>query len=407
MKICIVGLGYMGLPTALFLARGGHNVVGFDVAKKKIEILKNGELPFDETGLKELYNEAKGKFKPLDRLEQADAYLVAVPTPVKENKTCDLQYVNSAMESLVPFVKKGVLVILESTVSPGTTLGPVRSILEKSGLKAGKDFCLAYVSEKAIPGNTLYEMMHNDRVMGGIDEKSKKLAKEIYASFVKGEIHVTDCTTAETVKLIENAYRDVNIAFANELARICEKLGLNAWEAIELANHHPRVNVHQPGPGVGGHCIAIDPWFLTEEYPEQGIIATARKINDNTPANIVRIMESLLKGKKPKVALLGAAYKKNVDDARESPTGQMVKILKEKGYEFWITDPFVKSFPEKLVGFEDCVRDANIIIVAVDHDAYLKMGDRLAELEKQGKKVLDTRNLFKGRFRLIGVGKQK
>lgn len=405
MNICVIGLGYMGLPTALLLSRGGHRVIGYDTASNKVAMLNRGELPFDEKGLKELYEEGKKNFSASSRLEQADAYLVAVPTPVNPDKTCDMRCVISAMESLVPFVKKGILVILESTVSPGTTCGLVRQILEKSGLKAGKDFSLSYVSEKAIPGDTIREMVHNDRVMGGFDEKSKKSAREIYSSFVEGNIHVTDCTTAETVKLIENSFRDVNIAFANELARICEQLGLNVWEAIELANHHPRVNVHLPGPGVGGHCISIDPWFLTEKYGNQGIIGMARSINEETPLKVVELMEARVRGKL-NVAILGASYKKNVDDFREAPTIAIAEICRKKGHAFKTTDPFVKEFPERLFSFDDAVKDANIVLIAVDHDAFRAYEQRLLELQNKGVQILDARNLFNGKFPRLGVGKR-
>lgn len=406
MNICVVGLGYMGLPTALFLSRGGHKVMGYDISKAKIDMLKKGELPFEENGLKELYEQGKKNFSVLSKLGQADAYLIAVPTPANKDNTCDLKYVISATESVVPFVKKGVLVILESTVTPGTTAVLVKGILEKSGLKAGKDFSLAYVSEKAIPGNTLYEMVNNDRVMGGIDDKSNQIAKEIYSCFVKGEIHVTDCTTAETAKLIENAYRDVNIAFANELARICEQLGLDVWKTIELANHHPRVKVLSPGPGVGGHCLSTDPWFLTEKYGNTGVIGTARDVNEKTPRKIVELIESMVK-EKPIIAILGASYKKNVDDFRESPTLRMISIFKEKGYSFKVTDPFVRRFPEKIFGFEEAVKDANIILVSVDHDIYKQYEPRLSELESNGVQILDTRNLFNGKFPRIGAVKNQ
>lgn len=404
MKICVVGLGYMGIPTALLLAKGGNDVTGYDLVKEKAEILNKGKLPFEEKGLPELFSEAKKRFRAISSLEQADIYLVAVPTPVTKDKKCDLGCVKSAMESLVPFVKKGVLVILESTVSPGTTTDVVRPILEKSGLKAGTDFMLAYVSEKAIPGNTLHEMVNNDRIVGGFDEKSRKLAAAIYATFVKGKVHLTDCTTAEAVKLMENSYRDVNIALANELAKVCEQLKINVWEAISLANHHPRVHIHSPGPGVGGHCIAVDPWFLIENYGDTSIIRCAREINDSMPAHAVLLMKQML-GKKAKIAILGAAYKKNVDDARESPTEQMAQILRNEGYEFSITDPYVKKFQEKIVPFEDAISNAEGIIIAVDHDDYREHDAQLIALQAQGVKILDTRNMFEGRLPTLGKGK--
>lgn len=407
MKICVAGLGYMGLPTALLLAKSGYEVIGYDIIREKAEMLNRGQLPFEEKGLRELFAEAAKNFRALERLEQADAYIVAVPTPVTKEKKCDNSYVESAMKSIAPFVKKGVLVILESTVRPGTTADVVRPILEKPGLKAGKDFMLAYVSEKAIPGNTLHEMANNDRIVGGLDEKSGQAAAKIYSSFVKGKVHLTDCTTAEAVKLMENSYRDVNIALANELARICEQLGINAWEAISLANHHPRVHLHQPGPGVGGHCIAVDPWFLIENYGRQSIIRAAREINDAMPEHAVKLIESLLGGKtKAKIAVLGAAYKKNVDDARESPTGQIARILRGKGHDLAITDPFVRKFPEKIVSFDEAVNNADAIILAVDHDAYKEKEKLLAEMEQKGVKILDARNLFNGRFATLGIGRR-
>lgn len=407
MKICVVGLGYMGIPTALLLAKSGYEVVGYDVIKEKAEMLNRGQLPFDEKGLKELFKEAGKNFRAIDRLEQADAYLVAVPTPVTKEKKCDNSYVESAMKSIAPFVKPGVLIILESTVRPGTTAEVVRPILEKSGYTAGKDFSLAYVSEKAIPGNTLYEMAHNDRIIGGLDEQSRQMTAAIYRSFVKGAIHVTDCTTAETVKLMENSYRDVNIALANELAKICGQLGINAWEAISLANHHPRVHIHQPGPGVGGHCIAIDPWFLIENHEGQSIIRTAREINDAMPEYAVKLIESMLGGKtKAKIAVLGAAYKKDIDDARESPTERMAQILRGRGHDFTITDPFVRKFPEKITSFDEAVKNADAIILAVDHGAYKEKEKLLAEMEQKGAKILDARNLFNGRFATLGIGRR-
>lgn len=407
MKICVVGLGYMGIPTAMLLAKSGCEVIGYDVLKEKAEMLNMGQLPFEEKGLKELFAEAGENFRAVTKLEQADAYLVAVPTPVTKDNKCDNSYVESAMRSIAPFVKKGVLVILESTVRPRTTTDVVRPILEKPGLKAGEDFMLAYVSEKAIPGNTIHEMVNNDRIVGGFDEKSGQAAAKIYASFVKGKVRLTDCTTAETVKLMENSYRDVNIALANELAKICEQLGINAWEAISLANHHPRVHIHQPGPGVGGHCIAVDPWFLIESYEGKSIIKTAREINDAMPEHTVKLIESLLEGKKnAKVAILGAAYKKNVDDARESPTEQIAQILSRKGHNAVVTDPFVKKFPEKIVSFDEAVNNADAVIVAVDHDAYKEKENLLAEMMQRGVKVLDTRNLFNSRFATLGKGTQ-
>lgn len=401
MNVCVVGLGYIGLPTALLLAKAGNSVAGYDVVRQKIDMLDSGRLPFEEAGLRELFVSAGDNFHAVSALVEADVYIVAVPTPVTADKLCDLGYVESAMRSLIPFIRKGVLVVLESTVRPGTTVGVVKPILEESGLRAGVDFSIAYVAEKAIPGNTLYEMVHNDRIIGRFDEAGAERARQLYSSFVKGNLLVADCTVVETVKLVENAYRDVNIAFANELAVICAKRGMDVWEVIRLANRHPRVNVHQPGPGVGGHCIAIDPWFLVEGFSDT-LVSAARSVNDSMPAYVVSVVDSMLKSKKGKVAVLGAAYKKNVDDARESPSERLAVLFREKGYEVSVTDPYVKVFPEVLVGFEDAVDGAAAVVVAVDHDCYREKEALLSSLEKKGVLVFDARNLFNGRFKTIG-----
>lgn len=404
MKICIVGLGYMGIPTALLLAKNGHQVVGYDIMAEKIKSLNNGQLPFDEKGLPELFTQARKNFRAIPTLEQAEAYLIAVPTPITRENKCDLSHVKSAAESIAPFIRKGVLAILESTVKAGTTEHVVRPILEKSGLKAGKDFLLAYVSEKAIPGNTIHEMINNDRIIGGIDEKSQQLTAKIYSSFVKGKIHITDCTTAETVKLMENSYRDANIALANEFAKVCEQLRINVWDAIKLANHHPRVNIHSPGPGVGGHCLTTDPLFLVEDYDWNSIIKTAREINNSMPGHVISLTEKMLGKKKARIAILGAAYKKNVDDSRESPTESMAKTCRARGHEVTVTDPYVKKFPEKILPFDEAIKGADAIIIAVDHDDYLEKESALLQLQQQGVKVLDTRNMFNGKFKTLGKG---
>jgi len=285
-------------------------------------------------------------------------------------------------------LKKGDLVILESTVSPGTTTGIVKKLLEQSNLKAGQDFDLAYISEKAIPGNTIYEMINNDRIIGGINEPSKKRAAELYSLFVKGNIHLTDCTTAETTKLIENAYRDVNIAFANELALICEALKINVWETINLANKHPRVNVHLPGPGVGGHCIAIDPWFLIEQKYGK-LIRAAREINDSMPKIVFDKTLEIIKTnniQNPAIGILGIAYKKNVDDVRLSPAEPIINLCLEHGFKVLITDPFVEKFSHALTTLKTVINESNVILIITDHDEYIN-------LDLTNKHVLNTRNM--------------
>jgi len=390
MKICVIGLGYIGLPTALLMAKAGLQVTGYDVINEKIEMLNKGKMPFEEKGLPELFEEAKKNFKATNKLtESHDAYIICVPTPHTKGKKCDYAYTISATEAIVSVLKKGALVVLESTVGPGATEHVVKPILEKTGLKAGKDFSLAMVSEKAIPGSTLHEMIHNARIIGGYDEQSRKKANEIYKSFVKGEIILTDCTTSETVKLVENTYRDINIAFANDLAKICAHLKINVWDVIAYANKHPRVHVHQPGPGVGGHCIAIDPWFLIEDKHSE-LVKVAREINDGMPHYIFSKIQRTAKEKKitPKIAILGVAYKKNVDDPRESPAIEIIRLIKEKKWQVVAHDPHVTRFDYPLEkDVNKILKDANMIVIVTDHDFY-----KTVSLPKN-KIIIDTRNM--------------
>ncbi len=390
--ICIVGLGYIGFPTALLLARAGHQVFGYDVNAEKIARLEKGVMPFEETGLHELWVEAHHNFFPKTEMVSAEIYVIAVPTPVTTDKKCDLSYVQKATEAVAGVIQKGSLVILESTVSPGTTEELVGHIIEqKTGFVKGKDFYLGYVSEKAIPGNTLHEMIHNDRIIGGYNPESTEKTRRIYMSFVEGVIHVTDCKTAETVKLVENAYRDVNIAFANELAKMSASLGMNVWEIIRLANKHPRVNVHAPGPGVGGHCIALDPWFLVEHDPNQPtLIPHAREVNDHMPEYVVAAVKKLAeKHGTKKIGILGVAYKKNVDDARETPAIPIIVGLEKMGFEVCAHDPWVKDFSFPLVSFETLMNNVEALVIITDHDSFKNM-----EFNNQAKWLLDTRGLY-------------
>jgi UDP-N-acetyl-D-mannosaminuronic acid dehydrogenase len=297
MKICVLGLGYIGLPTACLFANANHEVIGIDINQKTIEKLNHKELPFEEKGLKDLFKNAYPNMKFETQVEEADVFIIAVPTPLnKEMKMAELKYVKSAAEMIYSHLKKDNLIILESTVPPGTCDKLLVPVLEKSGLKVGRDFYLAHCPERAIPGNTIYEMVHNDRIIGGVDKKSTALAKSLYSCFVEGTFYLTNTITAEFVKLMENTFRDINIALANEFAQIAEESGVNVWEAIELANKHPRVNVLKPGPGVGGHCIAIDPWFLTENSTRCRIVSLAREINDGMPNHVLQIVKGMLKG---------------------------------------------------------------------------------------------------------------
>lgn len=391
-KVSVLGLGYIGLPTALLLARGGLTVQGFDVDQRKLDLLSAGKLPFEETGLEELFAEAAANSTFSKTLTPADVYIIAVPTPVTNDHRCDLSYVESAARAVAQLLKRGDLVVLESTVRPGTTEDVLRPILEESGLSAGSDFLLSYVSEKAIPGSTIREMIHNDRIIGGIDEQSRQATKELYEVFVKGDLFLTNCKTAETVKLVENAYRDVNIAFANEIATVASRIGVNAWDVINLANRHPRVHVHSPGPGVGGHCIALDPWFLIEQdFDATRLMQEARKRNDAMPHIVADGADRLAKKYGTKtIGVLGVAYKKDVDDARETPALPIIESLEGRGYSVIVYDPHVQQFERPLVSLDRLVNEAEAFVLVTDHA-------RLREIPilPAHRWMLDTRAMFR------------
>ncbi|MBE8540575.1 nucleotide sugar dehydrogenase [Geoglobus acetivorans] len=393
-KICVLGLGYIGLPTALLLANSGYSVTGVDINEKVVKTLNSGELPFKEPGLRELLENAGKNFTAKTQVERADVFIVAVPTPIEKfTKVSDLSYVRLASEMIVPVLKQKNLVILESTVPPGTGERLVIPILEKSGLEIG-DFYFAYCPERAIPGRTLYEMVHNDRVVGGYDQLSGKLAKEVYASFVKGEIHITDLKTAEFVKLIENTYRDVNIALANEFALIAEECGIDVWKAIELANRHPRVNILNPGPGVGGHCIAIDPWFLTEHTTRGKLVLMARDVNDYMPNYVLQNVRKMLESiRDATITVFGVAYKGNVDDTRETPALKFIRLAKNEGYEVKCYDPYVSEFEFELCSLEDAVRESDCIVVMTDHSVFKEIDPNYVGKFMRHKQILDTRNI--------------
>ena len=339
-KICILGLGYIGLPTASTFAANGAKVLGVDVNPRIVKTLRSGEIHIHEPGLGDIFKQAlaSGNLTLSTQPEQADAFIIAVPTPFFQNKTgeykghpyklADMRAVTSAAEAIVPYLRKGNLVVLESTSPPRTTTELVAPILARSGLEAGRDFHLAYSPERVSPGKILRELIENARVIGGISPESAQAGADLYSIFVKGEIVQTDATTAEMVKLMENTYRDINIAIANEFARLADSFGVDVWEAISLANRHPRVKILSPGPGVGGHCISVDPWFFVEKAPElTPLIYAARRVNDAQPEFVLEVIkralcgadfpEDALRGKK--IAALGLAYKPDVDDIRESP----------------------------------------------------------------------------------------
>ncbi|HOK09480.1 MAG TPA: UDP-N-acetyl-D-mannosamine dehydrogenase [Candidatus Hydrogenedens sp.] len=396
--VCILGLGYIGLPTAGMLSASGYKVIGVDISERVVKTINRGEIHIEEPGLQTMIKAgvASGKLQAQTEPAQADTFIVAVPTPITEQKKADMEFVKSAGMSIVPYLQKGNLVILESTSPPGTCKNLLTPILEKSGLKVGRDLHLAHCPERVLPGKILHELIHNDRIIGGITPECAEKAKKLYRSFVEGEIFLTDATTAEMVKLIENTYRDVNIALANETAILCEKLGINFWEVATLANHHPRVHLHSAGPGVGGHCISVDPWFLVEAFPEDTqIIHTARKRNDSMPAFVVQKIEAMTKNiDNPKIALLGLAYKGNVDDIRESPSLHIYSLLKLKGYSLTVHDPHVKHSPIPLSSLEDTLNGADCMVILTAHNEFKSIDPENAGRLMKSRCVLDTHNLF-------------
>ena len=393
MKICVLGLGYIGLPTALLFAAHGADVVGVDVKQDVVDCLNHGNLPFKEPEIEDLYLEAKARFTASIEPEPADVFLMAVPTPLDPaTKVSNLTYVKSAADSIVPHLRKGNLVILESTVPPGTSERVVIPRLEKSGVRIG-EFLYAHCPERAIPGHTIQEMSENSRIIGGYDRDSIDRATSIYQTIVRGQIYQTDIRTAEFVKLMENTCRDVNIALANEFAQLAEECGINVWEAITLANKHPRVSILNPGPGVGGHCIAIDPWFLTENSTRCRMVSTAREVNDSMPNYLLHIVRGLLASvRDPVISIFGVAYKGNVGDTRESPAFKFIQLAENEGYAIRCHDPYVSEFPYPLMDAADAAAGSDCIVVLADHDAFRTLEP--AGLQVRTRLVIDTRNIL-------------
>ncbi|KOS66598.1 UDP-N-acetyl-D-mannosamine dehydrogenase [Lysinibacillus contaminans] len=397
-SICVIGLGYIGLPTAVMFANHGLKVHGVDVNPAAVRSIQEKKLHIEETGLQERLNKAvdEGFLTASTTPQEADVFIVAVPSPINPDNTANLEYVRQATASIVPYVKKGNLVILESTVPPKTVEHVMLPELIKANLEFGVDLFVSHSPERVIPGRVFEELVNNDRIVGGIDAKSSELTKELYETFVKGTIHLTDATTAELVKVMENTYRDVNIAFANELAKMAEKLDVNIWEAIKFANYHPRVNVHFPGPGVGGHCIAVDPWFLVELGGEQAqIIHMARNTNDSMPSYTAQKTQAILNQNKiagGKVAVLGLAFKGNVDDMRESPSTIVIDELQNLGLDVISYDPHIKENKHvtQTQSLEEATKDADIIVVLTDHNEFKTLN--ATEIQTKSKIVFDTKN---------------
>ena len=397
-SICVVGLGYIGLPTAVMFANHGVKVHGVDVNPAAVKSIQDKQLHIEENGLQERLNKAvdEGFLTASTTPVVSDVYIVAVPSPINPDNTANLEYVRKATASIVPFVKKGDLVILESTVPPKTVENVMLPELVKSGLEIGTELFVAHSPERVIPGRIFEELVNNDRIVGGISQKSAELTKELYETFVKGTIHLTDATTAELVKVMENTYRDVNIAFANELAKMAEKLDVNIWEAIKFANYHPRVNVHFPGPGVGGHCIAVDPWFLVELGGEQAqIIHLSRNTNDSMPSFTAQKTQAILNKNGiagATVAALGLAFKGNVDDMRESPSTIVIDELEKLGLTVVSHDPHIKQNKHKTQtqSMQEALEQADILVFLTDHKEFKELDP--STLNAKSKIVFDTKN---------------
>ncbi|MEC5178758.1 UDP-N-acetyl-D-mannosaminuronic acid dehydrogenase [Arthrobacter sp. CG_A4] len=408
--VAVIGLGYIGLPTAAILAGNGIHVIGVDVNPDTVESVNRGELPFVEPDLASYVAGAVSQHKLSASAETpaVQAYIVAVPTPFNTDHTADVTYIKAAARAIAPQLVGGELVILESTSPPGTTqllgdyLVSLRPDLSLDGAHGKPSIHVAHCPERVLPGRIMIELVTNDRIVGGLTPEAARLAKALYAVFCQGEILVTDAATAEMAKLVENSYRDVNIAFANELSVISDKLGINVWELIKLANHHPRVNILQPGPGVGGHCIAVDPWFIVAAAPEEArLIRQARETNDSKPDWVVKkVQEAVGETVAPKIAVLGLAFKANIDDLRESPAVAIVEKLSAKldGAELLVVEPHVDQLPRQLAGLSNVVLQdldaavaaADAVLLLVDHDDFREMDLQLMA----DKHVFDTRGIW-------------
>lgn len=401
MKACFMGLGYIGLPTAIISSQHGINVCGVDINPKVVEKTNRGELHIVEPGLQDLLKKAVDSKSLVASTTpfESDVYLIVVPTPFKAKHEPDISYVESATKTVIPFLKEGDLFIIESTSPVGTTEKMAELIFAERPELKGR-IHIAYCPERVLPGNVIYELVNNDRVIGGIDDDSADAAAQFYGKFVSGQLHKTNCRTAEMCKLVENSSRDVQIAFANELSMICEKARINVWELISLANKHPRVNILQPGCGVGGHCIAVDPYFISSAFPNEAkIIAQARSINNyksewcvEKAKNAILSFE-LEKGKKPQVALMGLAFKPNIDDLRESPAMKIAKHLfaEMPDVKFNIVEPNISSHPDfDIVDFQTAFEQSDIVVYLTAHKQFFMLPQ-----EDNDKLILDFCGVIK------------
>ena len=395
MKVCIIGQGYIGLPTAALFTRNHCEVVGVDINEQIIDNLNKGIIHIEEPGIADIIkNAVENKVYTASLTPQkADAFIITVPTPyIVENYSCDLSYVVTACESILPFLEKGNTVIIESTIAPMSTDETIKPIFEKAGFTIGKDLYLAHCPERVLPGRIIEELIHNDRIIGGITPECSKKASEVYGQFVEGELMLTEAKTAELSKCMENTFRDVNIALANELAKVCAEIGVNALDVIEMANKHPRVNLHSPGPGVGGHCLAIDPYFLYAKAPETAkIIKLARDTNNSMPQFVCDYVKKIIS--KGKIAVFGVSYKGNTGDDRESPAYEIIAKLMQENYEIAIHDPHIKN--ENFVSIDEATKNADLILILCDHNEFKCLDYDLIRENMVNPVIFDTKNIIK------------
>lgn len=411
-RVAIIGLGYIGLPTAVVLATRGVEVIGVDVNPQTVCAVSRGEVPFVEPDLAVAVSGAvaMGQLKATTETPEADAFIIAVPTPFNEDHSADLSYVEAATRQIAPHLRQGNIVVLESTSPPGTTEKIARWIAEERpdlrmphDTEPNADIHIAHCPERVLPGRIMIEMITNDRIVGGLTKRCAEAAASIYRIFAQGEILLTDAASAEMAKLVENAYRDVNIAFANELSAIAEHLHIDVWEVIKLANRHPRVSILNPGPGVGGHCIPVDPWFIVAAAPQiSPLIRTAREVNDRRPHHVAeQVIGKARRFRTPTVACLGLTFKANVDDIRESPAVEVVGLIADglPDVEIVVADPYVDALPRqlaghsniKLVGAHQAVESADIVVLLVEHEPFKAM----RHTRLSGKVLYDTRGAWR------------
>ena len=394
MKVCIIGQGYIGLPTAALFSSNDCNVIGVDISEEMINNLNNGIIHIEEPGIEDIIKDAikKNMYKASLTPEKADAFIITVPTPyIVENYSCDLSYVITACETIIPFLENGNTIIVESTIAPMSTDEVIKPIFEKAGFTIGEDLYLAHCPERVLPGHIIEELVNNNRIIGGVTPECSVKASQIYGQFVKGDLILTEAKTAELSKCMENTFRDVNIALANELVKICVEIGVNALDVIEMANKHPRVNLHSPGPGVGGHCLAIDPYFIYAKAPETAkIIKLARDTNKSMPAFVCEYVKKIVPS--GKIAVLGVSYKGNSDDDRESPAFDVIAKL-SSNYQLAIHDPHINN--PNFISFDEAIKEADLILVLCDHREFEQLDFNLIRENMEKPIIFDTKNIIK------------